>query len=531
MTMTSTTDIPRRKDGGIRFNFKPETEEELQACLADPLWRICSGQLYKITIKGDGDEDDLVMPFKPNRPQRRLLASLWHRNVILKARQLGFTTLVCILWLDTALFNANYRCGIIAQDRDAAEAIFKDKVKFAYDNLPEPLRNDMPLKTNSASQLHFAHNNSSIRVATSMRSGTIHRLHVSEFGKICAKYPEKADEVVTGSIPAVPKSGILIIESTAEGREGEFYNITMRAKAHHDAGKKLTVRDYRFHFFPWWKEERYVLSTEGVTLTEKDKKYFERIESQIGQSLTPEQKSWYVATRDADFSGSEEKMWQEYPSTAEEAFQQSTEGCYYTEQLTKARKDGRICTLPIIDSIPVNTFWDIGSSDGTAIWLHQRVGQENRFIGFYEAWGEPYGHFVKYLQSLGYVWGKHYLPHDATHKRQQGDVVKSPEDMLIDLGLRGIEIVPRVDEIQHGIQAVRDIFSQCWFDETRCKDGLAHLENYRKEWNDRQGCWKDKPRHDIHSEAADAFRQFAQGYKYKEAVKKAATRPLSWKVV
>ena len=129
------------------------------------------------------------------------------------------------------------------------------------------------------------------------------------------------------------------------------------------------------------------------------------------------------------------------------------------------------------------------------------------------------------------VWGKHYLPHDATHKRQQGDSVKSPEDMLYELGLRDIEIVPRVDEIQHGIQATRDTFSQCWFDETHCKEGLAHLQQYRKEWNDRQGCWKDKPRHDIHSEAADAFRQFAQGYKFRQQIKQNQSRPLSWKVV
>jgi hypothetical protein len=82
------------------------------------------------------------------------------------------------------------------------------------------------------------------------------------------------------------------------------------------------------------------------------------------------------------------------------------------------------------------------------------------------------------------------------------------------LGLQNIEIVPRVDYIQHGIQATRDVFNQCWLDETNCKDGIAHLENYRKEWNDRAGCWKESPRHDIHSEAADAFRQFAQGYTY-----------------
>ena len=139
----------------------------------------------------------------------------------------------------------------------------------------------------------------------------------------------------------------------------------------------------------------------NIKFTDKDVAYFERIEAQINRQLTIEQRAWYVATREADFSGSEEKMWQEYPSTPEEAFQQSTEGCYYTEQLTKARKDGRIATVPLVEGVPVNTFWDIGSSDGTAIWFHQRIGQENRFIRFCEAWGEPYSYFVRYIQSLG----------------------------------------------------------------------------------------------------------------------------------
>src|SRR3546814_13099490 len=107
----------------------------------------------------DGDEATVV-PFKPNRAQRRLIARLWHRNIILKARQLGFTTLVCIIWLDHALFNADQRCGIVAQDREAAEVIFRDKVKLAYDRLPPELKAEMPLARDSANELLFAHHNS-----------------------------------------------------------------------------------------------------------------------------------------------------------------------------------------------------------------------------------------------------------------------------------------------------------------------------------------------------------------------------------
>ena len=225
------------------LNRLPDTPEELERCLRDPEWRLFSGCLYKIMVKGDskdGEEaDTFTMPFRPNRAQKRFISRLWHRNIILKARQLGFTTLIAILWLDHALFNADQRCGIIAHDREAAEAIFRDKVKYAYENLPEEIRDRFPLARDSAVELLFAHNNSSVRVATSMRSGTIHRLHVSELGKISARFPHKAKEVMTGSIPAVPTTGILVIESTAEGANGEFYHLSQRAEALHHRASEL----------------------------------------------------------------------------------------------------------------------------------------------------------------------------------------------------------------------------------------------------------------------------------------------------
>lgn len=483
---------------------------ELAKNLADPMWRISN--LYKIIIKGDEDEDGLVIQFKPNRAQRRFLARLHHRNIILKARQLGFTTLICIAWLDHALFNPNSRCGIIAQDRETAEAIFTDKVKFAYDNLPDALKAAMPLTKCTTSELRFGHNNSMIRVATSVRGGTYHRLHISEFGKICAKYPDKAKEVVTGSIPAVPLSGVLVIESTAEGREGEFYEMTQRSIALHQAKKELTPRDYRFHFFPWWQAPEYRMDPATVIITDKDREYFEALEAKMGTTIEPDQRAWYVATRNADFPTKPERMWQEYPSTPEEAFQKSTEGTYYVNELALTRKQGRITVVPWEKSIPVNTFWDIGLNDEMAIWFHQRVGMQNRFIRYYENSGETFSHYVSYMQALGYAWGRHYLPHDGDTKRLGTVQNWTPKQMLEDLGLRNIEIVERIDRVQTGIQMVRDVFGSCWFDEKDCQQGLIHLENYRKEWDSRLAVWKDEPRHDKASNGADAFRGFAQGY-------------------
>lgn len=493
----------------IAHDFVPTNADELKACLADPMWRICSGALYKIMVKTDTGEGTVV-PFRPNEAQRQFISRLWNRNLILKARQLGFTTLVSVLFLDHAQFNADQRCGIIAQDREAAEAIFRDKVKLAYERQPGFLKSKFPLARDSASELLFAHNNSSIRVATSMRSGTIHRLHISEFGKICAKYPDKAAEIVTGSLPAVPLDGITIIESTAEGRDGEYYAMSQRAMAAHESKKQLTERDYRFHFYPWHGEKNYRISGD-VIITEKDSEYFDNLEKSLGILLDTEQRAWYVATRDADFSGDPEKMWQEYPSTPSEAFQVSTEGTYYAAQLSAARKSNRITRVPHTDGIKVNTYWDIGGGDGTGIWLEQKIGQAHHFIKYIEGWDRPYSYFIGELQKLGYVWGTHFLPHDAGHKRQQGTAMAAPIDMLKKLSIGGEwRVLPRVDEIQHGIQLVRSYFNQCSFDEEGCKEGLIHLGAYRKTWSERGQCWSDTPKHDVHSECADAFRQWAQ---------------------
>lgn len=497
----------------------PTDAETLARCLADPYWRVFSGALYRIMIKGDGDEetqDVSVMPFKPNAAQEKFVNRLWHRNVILKARQLGFTTLIAILWLDHALFNADQRCGIIAQDREAAEVIFRDKVKFAYENLPEQIRERFPLGRDSASELLFAHNNSSIRVATSMRSGTIHRLHISEFGKICAKFPDKAKEVMTGSIPAVPSNGILVIESTAEGRDGSFFKICQTAQANFAQRKKLNFRDYRFHFYAWWQEPKYRMDSSMVSISPEQHEYFDEVETIVERDMgitakiDVDQRAWYVATIEADFEGADDRMWQEYPSYPAEAFQVSTDGNYYAKDMALLRKRGGITDVPELD-MPVNTFWDIGNSDGCAIWFHQDSNGQDRFLDYYEAHGETLKHYVAKLREKGYVFDTHYLPHDATHERLS-DFNKSTLQMLQDLmpGERFV-VVPRISYLMDGIQQTRACMRNYYFDQTNCKLGIDRLDGYKKRWNNTESRYVDQPdKSNGCSEGADALRQHAQ---------------------
>ena len=208
------------------------------------------------------------------------------------------------------------------------------------------------------------------------------------------------------------------------------------------------------------------------------------------------------------------------------------EGAYYFRELQRMRAEGRIGRIPHETGVPVNTFWDLGWNDYMSIWCHQAAAFQNRFIHAYQNSGETYAHYVAYLQQLaadrGYVWGTHYLPHDAAHKNPQTG--KSPLQHLQELWPgQSWQVVPRVERVLHGIQMTRAAMASAFIDNTPegCADGLASLAAYRKKFNKILGDFTDEPMHDSHSNFADAFRQWAQGYD-KAQVHIAAAEP-DWK--
>lgn len=511
-TATSRTELT---PADVDEDFVPQDDWELvELALKSWTWRIFSGRLYKIMTKDDETQEGAVVPFKPNDPQRDFLASIHYRNIILKARQMGFTTVIAIVWLDHSLFVANQRCGIIAHNLEDAEKIFADKVRFAYDNLPDILKERMPLKSATTKQLTFAHNNSAIRVATSMRSGTIHRLHVSEMGKIAIKYPEKAREIISGSFPAVPQTGIAVMESTAEGKAGAFFDYATRAEKRSYIPKPLANKEWAFHFYAWWQMPEYRADPDHYEVLPEEHLYFDKIEVEMNTRLDMWQRAWYVMTRDEEFAGDAPLMWREHPSTPTECWQQSLEGTYFGPQVALLRSKGQITDIPHVTGVLVHTFWDIGARDGTAIWCMQYLGGWKRFINFFEDWSKGYEHYIKMLRQTGYLFGTHYLPHDAIQERPGQVVVETPLDKLQELAPEwNFHIVPRVQDLQHGINATRAMLPSCKFDQTNCEAGLDHIERYHKKLSRTTGQWLDTPeKNDGHSEAADALRQCAQGF-------------------
>lgn len=186
------------------------------------------------------------------------------------------------------------------------------------------------------------------------------------------------------------------------------------------------------------------------------------------------------------------------------------EGAIYAAQLKKVSEEGRICELPIVPGIPVNTFWDLGRNNETVILFHQRVGAWNHFIDYFEMRLGDLATFAKVLKDKGYLFGDHYLPHDV--ENTDISVTKSRKELLEEAGVKPIIVVPRVRHVIEGIELTRQAFASCKFDAERCAGLIRALRAYRYVHDDRLNTFKPEPLHDWASNAADAFRQFGQGY-------------------
>lgn len=486
--------------------------------LGNRTWRINSGKLYKIKNK-----NSQVVPFKPNIHQRELHNSQHYRNVIVKARQLWFSTDIEIQALDYALFNHNVNVGIIAHKKDLAEDIFQDKIKLARDHLPTYIKNMYEVDSNSARQIVFKHKGtkakSTIKVDTSFRSGTVNFLHISEFGKICAKYPKRATEIVSGAIEAVPENGFLFIESTAEGGTGYFYEITKEAHDNLELNKKLNKFDYKFHFFPWRDQAEYRIEADEKLSDEWDK-YFKDLEDNHDITLDTAQKRRYIQKSRKLW----DRIYKEYPSYWEEAFKAAIEGAYYEKNLSYARKQGRVGKVNVKKNYPVYISWDIGGAGGwddAALRFFQVIGKEYRFVKYWS--GTNYSMediCIEVIDQTPYDIEKIFLPHDWRHTEQT--IGKKRSDFVRQLWYNVYTL--NIWKLSDEINLVRANFEDCYIDKDECEAWIDALWAYRRRYDEKNEVFRQKPLHNWASHWADAFRYAIRWIKVIEASKKSKNR-------
>lgn len=454
--------------------------------------------LYKIVNKAKE-----LVPFVPNRAQEHFLKVAHTRNIILKSRQLGFTTLETIDSLDDVLFNRNQDALIIANDLDSAEAIFDKKIQLAWDNFDPKLKAIIGVDKDQAKTLKFDFGDgtySSIAVDNSGRSGTYSRVHITELGEVAKKFPQKAEEIISGTIPAVPKDGRVDIESTAQGSQGLFFEMFWSAWR---AGEPTTPEQFKAHFYSWRWDADIDDIDDPVPLSKLPQEFqdYKRQHKLDEWEITYYYRKWLSLNKDW------EMLRREYPTTPEEAFASIIEGVIWAEEIGRARSDGRFKTVPWERAIPVHTVWDLGIGANLAVGFYQRVQNETRLIDYWEGTeSEGLPQAAGVVLRKPYTYGKHFFPHDVRTTDQSTG--KDRVATLKSLGIREIHYVPELS-VDDGINAGRLLWDHLWVNVPTCNLWVTGVSEYRWSRDVRKGVWLHTPYHDSASHKGDVHRYAA----------------------
>ena len=477
--------------------------------LKDQNWRL--NNLYQIV-----DKDANVGPMRLNWCQRQLYERMHYRTVVLKSRQVGITTFAQAFALDCCIFNDNFTAGIIAHTKEDAEDIFDRKIRFMYDHLPVEVKELAKLEKSNVRELKFS-NGSAIRVATSLRGGTINFLHISELAKIAAQGEGKAEEVKSGSLPAVPRFGVVIAESTAEGPGGyfrEMWDAAVESKKLIASGKE-EQSSYTFDpiFFPAYRDPD-CRDDSKIEHPREMMEYFEELEHELGEKVDKRFKNFYTRK----WREQKDKTTQEYPNTVEEAFSRKVRGAIFGEELKETAQAGRIVVDLLHDEeIPVDISWDLGRNDACALWFHQHVHGAVHILKYYENSLEDITHYIDVIQQWGrdynYRYGVMYLPHDG--KRLSIDSVAGSVQNILTNHHFNVIVVDRPMSKLVSIGKARRAFSKCRFHSIGCSKGLKALAHYQWQFDETHNVFREgKPKHNWASNGADAFQTLALGSVY-----------------
>jgi len=472
--------------------FKSDSDF-IENYLASKLWRL--NNIYTII-----DKYGRLLKFKMNPVQHLVYAELLKhpRLIILKSRQHGISTLMLINFFDDALFIPNLNIGLMAQGTDEASKLL-ERVKIAWDELNPVIKDFLKLDTDKNNTKAFAfNNNSNIFIRVSFRSATLHRLHISELGKIASKYPERITETKKGTLQAIAPGNPVVIESTAEG-DNAFKEMWFQAR---DL-KQYSLMDFKPIFLSWTLD-RDCISSADEYISPKHAEYFEKLALEHNIKLTQEQKNFWIQK----YRELGDDIYSEYPTTDEEAFTVSKDGTYWARLYRQhvIKKDREIDGL-FDPNLGVQVSYDLGIDDIMVMCFFQHYKNEYRIIDEYYAEGESLEHYVKTMYEMYENITNIILPHDV--KVRELSSGRSRLDLIRGLGVKNITVLPK-SNLADGIEAVRAILPKLWIDK-KCEYLRACFLNYSKAWDERLGTWKQKPLHNYYSHGADAIRYMVSG--------------------
>jgi hypothetical protein len=480
---------------------------ELEERLADPLWRLTSGKLYKIkTADGQG-----IIPFQPRPEQVDLLKELLaavdgtgpRKIVRLKSRRLGFSTTIGVFVADCLGFRTGWTGTLIDQtQKDDATKKLNGIVKVALESLAEVWPIALTKSNDSAVVVDAEGTGASeFYAGTRARGGSNDLLWVSEWGAIQFDDPPRSEEIRSGALPSA-RHGVTVVETTWKGGKGgdvwEIIEPTINGKA----------ADWAVSFVPWWVDPRNV-APEAVMDAEA-RVYFAEADPRLaaqGVTLTDAQKRWWAAERRT----LGDNMKRENPTFLDECWTVPIPGAIYARHIERARVEGRICPMPVAGDCLVNTSWDLGSPRNTAVWYWQVVGREIRVVDYDAGFEGTLTERAAMMLGKGYNYGRHYLPHDALQTERSGSTFAAA---LTEAGLSNLVCVPRCASVWIGINhAIEMMPAIAWRTTPAVEKGLEALAAYRQHIEGTGALARNEPVHDWASHPADAFRVLAEAHR------------------
>lgn len=493
------------------------SSEKIVEKLKDKLWRM--ENLYLILPEDSNEPTALTL-----RDEQKAYLTQGHNKLFIpKARKLGISTVIVLDFLDHCIFNKNAYVGHLdLKEKDCAKKL--GIAMFAWKNgvkHPNPviasiwkgIHEKIKLIGESKSRLEWS--NGSVQEASQSFTGTTPgRLHLSEFAVLADEDQNRAERIIQGSLNAVPKNGLIVIETTMRKPSGSAYKLFKLAMS--KVGQQLSPLDWNFLFFPWYKHPSY--KTDVIeSISESTIYYAKELKDKYGVDLSKEQMAWY------DYKSREQGrfMKNEFPSVPEECVQTQAHGAIYPE-LTTLRMKGRVTKLEFDRQFPIYVSADLGISDRTALWVVQFSGRDILWHRFYMSnhlsAPQTTAKILKWEAELGITFHKILVPHDA--QKRDGGSGKTYLSQMIDAGLSSsrVIVVNRTSNVWDGINWIRDNMNRMYFDVSTDRpvinvlgeeemSGMSCLEAYRTKPTDPSAIFHGS---DGNSDGADAARTFSQ---------------------
>lgn len=495
--------------------------------MESPVWRLCNG-IYHIK-----DKRGKKRRFAPNKAQREIIRQVYvekkKKLFVPKARQLGISTLIGLMILDSLLFGSGIQCSICDFVGANARKKLARVIDFGFECLPEEWKEgfEKVIYNRQLGEWRIRRSgapstdDSVVFAGDNARGDTYQLLHLSELGETQVKAPERAREIFEGALETAELE-IVIIETTWHGgRFGILYPLVRDAIETPDADKDKD-RDYFVLFFPWFDEPKYVNHGNVNQITPETQAYFHTLSIEAQREFSPEQKLWYQKKKDR----MGHKIFSAYPSRLEEIFMAPVDGAIYAREIDEARVQGRVRPIPHDPAKPVHTLWDFGAPkntvvlylqdylDGIAIIDADVIESDDAKVTEITGLDLLLPDRVSHMRSKPYRYGTHYLPHDGKSAANDYRYRVTWQQDLMNLGLPGkFSVIPRANDRTIGIVKAKAMFKTLYFDSSRCRPWLEGLAMYR--WrpdpNDKKNTkFLNEPIHDFASHLADPLRVLAE---------------------